>query len=293
MINKLINLGLLFAIMTQPLMAQDEDETELKWKLRAGVRESVSTGLYSPAYYTKPYVIGGVNRDFFNFYGGTSGLIAYPLYDGNGDEKKVNLYRVSAEAGIWYINNFGVSIRYERGGGESSYSSNEITGSTGYMGETFSLDLDLSYSTTSYEFNGKIDTDTISAAIDGSWSLSDDYSLDAGLTVINTTSDALDLSYQRRTLRGGISGNVSGKLFLMTGISYGWDTSDYSIYGFDASLAFFPSEHVKLTLMYMISYNEGSGILSSGSAATSGSSILLESGSYMSQRLMIGVEGRL
>lgn len=290
--------ALVFFIILMPLavFAQDEteDEEEKIWKAKAGVKEIVNSGLYDTTVYTKPYVSGEAEWENLFISAGTTGFIRYGLYDASGNEKKVNLYQLSATAGLVDFYHVSAYVQYGWNGGECSYKQHEVTSSLELTFDSFYINGDYTYSTNTYEYNGRIDMHTYAWSAGAGYNFTDSFGADLGFSSINNRSDILAIDYSRRSVRAGTSVFRDSKLFILSGLSYGWDTNDYSMYGADVTLGFFPVSFVKLSVMYMFSYNAGDGILSQGSGAKTGrNAVNIVNGSYLSHVFSFGAELRI
>jgi len=293
---KVIPVVVFVGLLPLTLSAQEEagDEEKKIWKARAGVKEIVSSGLYSTAAYTKPYAGAEVEWNSLYASAGTAGMIQYSLYDASGNDKKVNLYQLTATAGLVDFYHVSMYLQYGWNGGECSYRQHDVTASLELVFDAFYINGDYSFSKNSYEYNGSLDMDTYAWSAGVGYDFTDSFSTDLGFSNINNRSDIMDIDYSRRSVRAGATVFWDMKLFLMSGLSYGWDTSDYNFYGADISAGFFPVDFVKLSVMYMITYNAGEGIVSQGSGSgTGGMAVNLADGSFLSHVLSVGAELRI
>lgn len=300
-ISKILTIQIPAAILFMVLLpfaalAQDEtnDEEEKIWKAKAGVKEIVSSGIYTASAYTKPYAAAEAEWNSLYFSAGTAGMIQYLLYDASGNQKKVNLYNLTATTGLVDFYHVSAFIRYGWSGGESSYKQHDVTADLELSIDSFYLNGEYSFTKNTYDYNGSLDMDTYAWSAEAGYNFTDSFSADLGFSNINNRSDIMDIDYSRRSVRAGASLFWDSKAFLMSGLSYGWDTSDYSMYSADISLGFFPADFVRLSAMYMITYNSGDGIISQGSGSGTGRmTVDLVDGSFLSHVLVIGAELRI
>ena len=263
--------------------------------MRTGIKGAYSEGLYDGSFYSKPYLRGicETGPAFVSLTG--AGLLAYSIYDAEGNQKEVNLGQGVIELGFRDLYGFGASFQYEGTAGQSGYRQNDISGSVEYMVDPFRIGTGISYGTNSYVFSGdRIDSNSLAVNLEGEYYCNSWLSFDMSFSYMHSTSDSMNLDSDRKNLRDGSCWSYK-KIMAMHGLNYGWDSNNYKMYGFDITLGVIIMDSLRLTAMYIFTYNQGDGIVTPGFSLTIDQTTIsrgatLADGSYVSHRFLAGVE---
>lgn len=220
-----------------------------------GIKGYYSSGVSSSNFYYKPFADAIFYLPVVEIKPGFARYQHYQLTDGIGNYYYAGINQPGCSFSIDATDDLNIDAGYKYSFGDYDYSGHDYFADVSYDFEVITVSAGFEGTKNKYKVNSiEIDTNgyVLSAGIE--YSISDSLSIDGGYDYSTIYFKNLDYSYTTNIFRLGILPQISKGLFIMCGISGGFDNADYIITGADVGISLKLFNMVKLSISYMGNY---------------------------------------
>lgn len=278
-----------------------------QWIFALGAKGVYKSGISDTNTYYNPFVKADYRTEYLSISSGAGRYIDFQITDGYGTYDYVNINLAELSLEVKAIENLNLNFGYKYYVGESEYIRTDYLFEISYDFEKISLIGDYNLVKSAYAFHSTdIELKNWDYSIEIDYLLTDYISFDAGYTFNSTSLNSLDYDYIKRIFRIGTIPEVYDSVYAVCGLSFGRDSDDYTLFGFDVGVNAYFARHIRLMVLFIFMYyqaplgidGEYSVRKGEGGGATSGTSseepnpYLSDSRlgeSYSSQAVSIGI----
>ena len=235
-----------------PLLSGNESKT----RDGGGFKTVLSSQSSDTWVYYRPFLDVGCRTDYFGIFAGYAANLNFRIFDAESAYRDVSLHKTSVNLVLHPAGGFNAGFEFRYSVGEASYSGTEYTANIGYDFTRISILGEFSYSTWDYLLNGS-STDNMSYAVYGevAYDVLDNFSIDLSYTHMYYKSDELEIDIRKNVFRPGLMAGINSVVYLLGGVGLGWADETF-VAGLDAGINIYPWKYLKISLLYIFSYNK-------------------------------------
>ncbi|HOW82254.1 MAG TPA: hypothetical protein PK573_06830 [Spirochaetota bacterium] len=225
-------------------------------EMEAGFRTVLSSQSSDTWLYYRPFLDIGCRTDYFGIYAGYAANVNFRIFDVESAYRDISLHTTSVNIELYPIGGLSAGFDFHYVIGEASYSGTEYTASIGYDFTKISILGEFSYSAWDYLLNGS-STDNMSYAVYGelAYNALENFSIDLSYTHMYYKSDELGIDIRKNVFRPGLMAGMKNVVYFLGGVGLGWAEETF-VAGFDAGINIYPWKYLKISLLYIFSYNK-------------------------------------
>jgi len=231
-------------------------EMNPRLEMEAGFKTVLSSQSSDTWVYYRPFLDVGCRTDYFGIFAGYAANLNFRIFDAESAYRDVSLHKTSVNLVLHPAGGFNAGFEFRYSVGEASYSGTEYTANIGYDFTRISILGEFSYSTWDYLLNGS-STDNMSYAVYGevAYDVLDNFSIDLSYTHMYYKSDELEIDIRKNVFRPGLMAGINSVVYLLGGVGLGWADETF-VAGLDAGINIYPWKYLKISLLYIFSYNK-------------------------------------